>query len=62
MATGSGQRDLRVELGTDRISFLIKQQEWERFIEVLDRPPRDNPGIEKLFSKPGVFRLRADAE
>lgn len=39
----------------DRTAFALERQQWERFVELLDRPPRDNPGLESLFSKPSVF-------
>jgi uncharacterized protein (DUF1778 family) len=39
----------------DRTAFALDRQQWERFVELLDRSPRDNPGLEKLFSKPSVF-------
>jgi uncharacterized protein (DUF1778 family) len=39
----------------DRTSFVLEPERWNRFVELLDRPPRDNPGLEKLFSKPSVF-------
>ena len=39
----------------DRTEFALDQHQWERFVELLDRSPRDNPGLERLFSKPGVF-------
>jgi uncharacterized protein (DUF1778 family) len=39
----------------DRTEFALGPQQWERFVELLDRSPRDNPGLERLFSKPSVF-------
>jgi uncharacterized protein (DUF1778 family) len=39
----------------DRTAFVLERQQWERFVELLDRPPRENPGLEKLFSQPSVF-------
>jgi uncharacterized protein (DUF1778 family) len=39
----------------DRTQFVLVAEEWNRFVELLDRSPQDNPGLEKLFSKPGVF-------
>jgi uncharacterized protein (DUF1778 family) len=39
----------------DRTQFTLGQQQWERFVELLDRSPRDNPGLEKLFSQPSAF-------
>ena len=39
----------------DRTAFELEQEQWERFVELVDRSPRDNPELEKLFSKPSVF-------
>lgn len=39
----------------DRTHFVLDAEQWDRFVELLDRPPQDKPGLEKLFSKPSVF-------
>jgi uncharacterized protein (DUF1778 family) len=39
----------------DRTAFALDRKQWSRFVELLDRSPRDNRGLEKLFSTPGVF-------
>jgi uncharacterized protein (DUF1778 family) len=39
----------------DRTKFVLEADEWERFVELLDRPPQEKPGLEKLFSKPSAF-------
>ena len=39
----------------DRTQFVLRREEWARFVEILDRPPRENPGLKKLFSRPSVF-------
>ncbi len=39
----------------DRTRFVLDADQWDRFVEVLDRSPQDNPGLEKLFSRPSVF-------
>lgn len=39
----------------DRREFVLAGEQWERFVDLLDRSPQDNPGLEKLFSKPSVF-------
>lgn len=39
----------------DRTHFALGPEAWERFHELLDRPPRDNPGLRKLFAEPSVF-------
>lgn len=39
----------------DRTQFVLEADQWSRFVELLDRSPQDNPGLEKLFAKPSVF-------
>ena len=39
----------------DRTQFVLAAEQWERFVELLDRPPQEKPGLEKLFSQPSVF-------
>lgn len=39
----------------DRTQFVLDSEEWNRFVELLDRPPQDNPGLKRLFSKPSIF-------
>ena len=39
----------------DRTQFVLDAEQWARFVELLDRAPQDNPGLERLFSKPSVF-------
>lgn len=41
----------------DRTRFAFDPVEWARFVELLDPPPRDKPGLEKLFSQPSVFAV-----
>jgi uncharacterized protein (DUF1778 family) len=39
----------------DRTHFVLEAEQWNKFVEVLDRSPQDNPGLEKLFSRTSVF-------
>jgi uncharacterized protein (DUF1778 family) len=39
----------------DRTVFTLDEARWDRFVEILDRPPGVPPGLEELFSRPGVF-------
>ena len=39
----------------DRTRFVLDEECWTSFVEALDEPVRDNPGLAKLFSKPTVF-------
>jgi uncharacterized protein (DUF1778 family) len=40
----------------DRTEVALQRQQWDRFVELLDRSPRDNPGLERL-SKPSLFSV-----
>ena len=40
----------------DRTQFPLARSEWERFSELLDRPPRVPSGLRDLYSKPSVFK------
>ena len=33
----------------DRNRFVLDGADWDRFVELLDRPPRENPGLRELF-------------
>lgn len=39
----------------DRTRFVLEEEQWRRFVEVLDRPPQENPGLTKLFATPSIF-------
>jgi len=39
----------------DRTQFTLEAEQWTRFVELLDRPPQNKPGLEKLFAKPSVL-------
>jgi uncharacterized protein (DUF1778 family) len=39
----------------DRTTFVLEPEAWDRFVELLDRPPLEKPGLESLFAKPSVF-------
>ena len=49
-ATAEAERAL-----ADRTRFTLDEESWASFVEALDRPVRDNPGLAKLLSKPSVF-------
>jgi len=40
----------------DRTRFVLEDDQWTRFVELLDRPPQENPGLTKLFATPSVFK------
>ena len=39
----------------DRVRFELGEDEWNAFMDLLDRPVQDNPGLAKLLAKPSVF-------
>jgi uncharacterized protein (DUF1778 family) len=39
----------------DRTRFVLEADRWDRFVEIVDRSPHENPGLERLFSRPSVF-------
>jgi uncharacterized protein (DUF1778 family) len=39
----------------DRRVFKLDAARWNRFVEILDRPPGVPAGLEELFSRPSVF-------
>jgi uncharacterized protein (DUF1778 family) len=39
----------------DRTIFRLDGAQWDRFAEILDRPPGVPAGLKELFSRPGVF-------
>jgi uncharacterized protein (DUF1778 family) len=42
------------------MTFALDAERWSRFTELLDRPERQRPGLEKLFARPSVFRRNRD--
>jgi len=39
----------------DRTKFELADDDWRRFMELLDRPPEVPDGLRDLFAKPSVF-------
>jgi uncharacterized protein (DUF1778 family) len=39
----------------DRTVFALEEAQWDRFVEILDRPPRVPAGLKELFSRPSAF-------
>jgi uncharacterized protein (DUF1778 family) len=39
----------------DRTRFTLEPEQWARFVELLDRPPQEKQGLDKLFSQPSAF-------
>jgi len=39
----------------DRTVFTLDGAQWDRLVEILDRPPRVPTGLKELFSRPSVF-------
>ena len=49
-AVGEAERVL-----ADRTRFVLDDERWNAFVELLERPVRDSPGLAKLFGEPSVF-------
>lgn len=39
----------------DQTRFVLPTDEWNRFVELLERPPRILPGLREAASKPSPF-------
>lgn len=39
----------------DQRLFMVSKEKFEEFSKLLDRPPMDNEGLKKLFSKPSPW-------
>ena len=37
---------------SDQRTFLLDEPTWERFVELLDEPPRPDPRLVELFARP----------
>jgi uncharacterized protein (DUF1778 family) len=38
----------------DKTEFVLSEEQWRAFTEVLDQPARHLPGLEKLLREPSV--------
>lgn len=45
-------RERAQRLLADRNRFVLGDEQWQELMEMLDRPPRVNPGLVDLFSRP----------
>ena len=43
------------EMLADRGSFTLDAKQWAAFMDALDAPCRELPGVKKLFQQPSVF-------
>jgi len=39
----------------DRTRFELGPAQWKRFVAILDRQPRDNPRLRRLFDRKSIF-------
>ncbi len=39
----------------DRTRFELPPEDWDRFVELLDRPPVDKPRLRRLLTEPSVL-------
>ncbi|MEX1103611.1 MAG: DUF1778 domain-containing protein [Dehalococcoidia bacterium] len=49
-ATVEAQRIL-----ADRTRFVLSPEDWDQFVDRLEQPPQEKPGLERLLSKPSLF-------
>lgn len=42
----------------DQRSFILDEDTWDAFVEMLDRPPRPDPRLVELFSRPSRIARR----
>ena len=42
----------------DRRVFEIGQKDWEAFMQALEKPPQEKPGLRKLMSSPSILEGR----
>ena len=46
------------EILADQTRFVLSPDKWDAFVEALDRPAREIPGLKKAISKPSPFSDR----
>ena len=39
----------------DRMHFKLSSDQWAKFMEALDAPPREHPRLKRLLQEPSVF-------
>ena len=39
----------------DQRTILFNAEQWAKFMEALDAPPKRHPGLERLLNEPSVF-------
>jgi uncharacterized protein (DUF1778 family) len=49
-ATSEAERAL-----ADARPLVLEGRDWDQFVAILDRPPRENPKLRALFERPDVF-------
>lgn len=49
------EKDSENEDLLDRRIFLLNEEQWRSFNEILNRPPQENPRLKKLLTEPGLF-------
>jgi len=42
----------------DQMRFILNRQQWKRFMEALDQPPREKPRLRSCFRKSHVAERR----
>ena len=54
----SSALDRAFDLLASQRSFELDANSWDQFVELLDRPPRPDPRLVELFSRPSPIRRR----
>jgi uncharacterized protein (DUF1778 family) len=39
----------------DRTRFVLDPEAWARFMEMLERPPKEDPALRRLMTEPSVL-------
>ncbi len=55
----SAAREKAEEALAGQTRFVLNDEQWRRFMEALDRPPREKPRLRKLFSESHVAERRS---
>lgn len=52
-------REKAEETLADQTEFVLNDEQWKRFMDALDRPPREKSRLRKLFSESHVAERRS---
>lgn len=43
-----------------KVRFVLDEQAWQDFMDILEREPQEMPTLKALLAKPSVFRVPED--